>query len=54
MLSVDQVAALLRSAEYFASRPSARIGRDRERRRVMERLKKRRQRAKRERDRATW
>lgn len=45
MLSRDQVAELLRAAEYFRSRPNARIGRDLDRRRDAEREKKRRQRA---------
>lgn len=46
MLTPDEVAALLRSAEYFAARPYARIGKDRgrdreNRRRRMQRRRKR-------------
>ena len=47
MLNSDQVAALLRAAEYFAARPRARIGRDRDRARVKHAAKMRRLRAKR-------
>lgn len=46
MLGDAEVAALLRSAAYFASRPSARIGRDREAQRRMWREKRKRQRDK--------
>jgi len=44
MLTSDEVAALLRAAEYFRSRPHARIGRDRERdrQRNAERMRRRR------------
>jgi hypothetical protein len=45
MLTTDEVAALLRSAEYFAARPDARIGRDAERKRERHREKMRRLRA---------